>query len=121
MHRTVRYQTFKRIENASHPSQLPPFRSLDYEYLNRREESVWKRKSHFEVRTYTGRIMRMVEPISPHPLRTGFHVRVRSFIRDTEMGYLRASDAVVEAVATTQEQLEAEVIRLQEKRPPDNR
>lgn len=128
---------------ASHPLQLPPYRSLDYEYLNRREEflkasasiattgpvpsgvvmfsgviaSDWKQKSqsHFEVWTYTGRIVRMVEPSSRHPLRTRLHVRVHSLVRDTEMGYLRASNAVVQAVATTQEQLEAEVIRLQEK------
>ena len=127
---------------ASYSSELPTIRSEHYEYLNRREEflkasasiatkgpipsgrvrfdgvigSAWKKKSqwYFEVWTYTGRIIRMAGPGSQPLWRTGFHVRVLSFARETGMGYLMASDAVVEVVATTRAQLEAKLIRLEQ-------
>jgi hypothetical protein len=56
----------------------------------------------------------MAGPGSQPLWRTGFHVRVLSFARETGMGYLMASDAVVEVVATTRAQLEAKLIRLEQ-------
>ena len=126
---------------ASYSSELPTIRSEHYEYLNRREEflkasasivtkgpipsgrvtfdgvigSAWKRTSQWyvEVWAYTGRIIRMAGP-GPQPLLTGFHVRVLSFAQETEMGYLMASDAFVEVVATSRAQFEAKLISLEQ-------